>query len=168
MKIRIGRVLAMSLVAAMLCSLPGAYAYEGGDTPKDEAKSKQHFKKMTEELKLTPQQQAELTKNREEFVAKSKGAREKMSTARADLKAELDKAAPDTARVKSLIAEMKDLVGQQIQSKVDKIMAMKKVLTPEQFKKMEESKKDWKHDKHGKGDKPGKHGDKGDDSGCVI
>ena len=168
MNMRIGRVLAISLVAVMLCSLSGAYAYEGSDTSKDESRSQAHFKKMTEELKLTPQQQEQITKDREQFAAKSKDLRGKMKTVREDLKTELDKPVPDVTRVNGLVAQMKDLVGAQIQSKVDKIMVMKRVLTPEQFKKMGESMKNWKHGKDAKGDKSDKHCGKGGDPACVI
>lgn len=160
----IGKGLAVAIIAAMLFSLSGAYAYEGGDTPKNEARRDAHFKKMTEELKLTSEQQEQLTKDREEFFSKSKDVREKMKAVRTDLKAELDKPSIDKARVDSLVAEMKNLVGTQIQIRVDKVIAMKKVLTPEQYQKMKESKKDWKNGKSGKGDK--RHG-KGD-ANCPM
>ena len=167
--IRVG--LMAAVVGAILLSASGLYAGQDWNTPEGEAKKEAHFKKMTEELGLNPEQKTALDKDREEFAAKSKDLKNKMHAAKSNLKEELDKPTPDKGRVDSLIAELKNLAGQQIQYRVDKVMATKQILTPEQFSKMKSSMDKGKHDKrphHGnKGDDG--HGDKGDhDSHDVI
>jgi Spy/CpxP family protein refolding chaperone len=170
MKTKINRSLAMAVVALMVLSQACVYAGEEGNTAQGANNKEAHFKKMSEELKLTPQQSEQLTKQREEFASKSKDLRDKMQAARTGLKAELDKPAPDKAAVDGLVAEMKNMTGQQIQNRVDKVMAMKQILTPEQFSKMGESMKDRKHEKGEKGDKRGKDGKKydKDDVACTM
>lgn len=148
----IDRTLALAVViTVMIFSQSGVYAGETADTEQYAAKREARFKKMSEELQLTPQQKEQLAKEREEFVSRSKDLREKIRSARAGLKAELEKSAPDKAKVNSLTAEIKDLVGRQIQNRVDKVMSMKQVLTPEQFNKMKASMKERKEDKRRKG-----------------
>lgn len=159
MNTKIGRSLAAAVVAAMVFSQSGVYAGEALNTPQDAAKKEARFKKMSEELQLTPQQKEQLTKEKEEFASRSKDLREKIKTARTGLKMELEKPAPDKAKVNSLVTEIKDMVGQQIQNRVDKVMAMKQILTPEQFNKMNASMKE--HKQHRR-DKNEKHGDKND------
>lgn len=162
MKTKMGRGLAAAVVAAMLFSQTGVYAYESGDPAQCEAKREAHFKKMTEELKLTLKQQEQFTRERKEFASKSKDLKAKMQSLRSSLKAELEKPALDKGQVDNLTAELKNLAGQQIQNRVDKIIAMKQILTPEQFSKMKCSmeKDHGKRGKRGKGDKYG-HKDKG-------
>ena len=157
MKTKIGKVLAAAVVAAMVLTTSAAYAGEGWKGPEGKGDKEAHFKKMTEQLQLTPQQKTELDKQREEFAAKTKGLMEQIKSTRTALREELDKATPDKAQVNSLVAQLKDLIGQQIQSKVDKVMAMKTVLTAEQYGKMKGFREGRKHEKDGKrGDKGGK------------
>jgi len=170
MKTNIGRSMAMAVAFVMVLSQSCVFAGGEGNAAQCANDKEAHFKKMSDELKLTPQQREQLTKQREEFTAKSKDLRDKMQASRAGLKAELDKPAPDKAAVDNLVSEMKNMAGQQIQNKVDKVLAMKQILTPEQFTKMGESMKDRKHGKGEKGDKHGKdckHCSKGD-SVCPM
>lgn len=135
-------------------------AKEGGECPQmDETKMaehkkrmEEHFNKMASEIGLTAEQKAALDKDRAEFMANSKDLKAKMRAAKKSLKEELDKAATDQAKVAALVKELTDLSAQQIQYRVDKVMAMKRVLTPEQFAKMQDA-----MEKH-KGEMKGKRG----------
>lgn len=167
--------LALAVIAVMFFSAPAIYAEdastgtqvqaapqdgnkEGGECPQmDEAKMaehkkrmEEHFNKMASEIGLTADQKAALDKDREEFMVKSKDLKTKMKAAKKSLKEELDKAATDEAKVAGIVKELTDLSAQQIQYRVDKVMAMKKVLTPEQFTKMQESMKKHKGEMKGK------------------
>jgi Spy/CpxP family protein refolding chaperone len=154
MKTKVGIGLAVVVVAAMVLSTTGAYAMGGWGGKKD---MEAHFKKMAEELKLTPEQKAQLDKQRGEFMAKTQALREKIKAMRTSLRQELDKPASDKTRIDSLVAELKDVVGEQIRIKVDSIIALKQVLTPEQFARMNELRSE--HMRKGKfGQKHGKHG----------
>ncbi|MCX5677698.1 MAG: periplasmic heavy metal sensor [Candidatus Omnitrophica bacterium] len=153
--------LAVAVIAAVVLLQSGVYAEEAGNAAQNTAKKEAHFNKMSEELQLTPQQKEQLAKEKEEFGSRSKDLREKIQAARTGLKTELEKPAPDKAKVDGLVAEIKNMVGQQIQNRVDKVMAMKQILTPEQFNKMKASMKEHKQNKHEK------HGDKSDPA-CTI
>jgi Spy/CpxP family protein refolding chaperone len=153
MKTKMMKVMAVAVAAAMVFSAASAYAGEGWKGRKNGDGQEKRFDKMAEELKLTPEQKAALEKQREETGPKMKALREKQSAAREQLKAELDKAAPDTATLAAIVENLKNLTGEQLQMRIDKVLAMKKVLTPEQSAKMkgimEEKKKEFK-DKRGK------------------
>lgn len=167
MKMNIKICLVMAMAAMMVFSQTCLYANESGNYSKHDSKKGDHFQKMTEELNLTPQQKEALTKEREEFASKSKDLKEKIRTVRTDLKAELDKPVLDKAKVDTLTAELKNMIGQQIQNRIDKVIAMKQILTPEQFAKMRSSMDERKHEKGEKGEKGYKHGCK-DDPSCKM
>ena len=167
MKTKIGKGLVAVAVAAMVFSTVGVYAEASGNAPQRAEKREWHLKKMAKELQLTAEQQEQLAKEHEEFASKSKDLKAKMRSTRSSLKAELEKPAPDKDQVGNLTTELKNLSGQQIQNRVDKVMAMKQILTAEQFNKMKCSMEGRKHDKrptHGKNDK---HDDKDDSHGMI-
>lgn len=163
MKAKMMKVMAMAVVAAMVFSVASAYAGEGWGGKKSETDMKKHFDKMAEELKLTPEQKATLEKQREATGPKMKALREKQRAAHEQLRAELDKATPDKAKLTALVDEMKSLAGEQIQMRIDKVIEMKKVLTPEQSAKMksimEEKKKEFEAKRGDKGNRDSPHED---------
>ena len=136
MKTCMGKGLAIAVAVVMVVAASSAWAGEGWKDGKSDAEKTARFEKMTKELGLTADQKAALTKQREAYGASAKALREKMKASREQLKTELDKPAPDKAKIDAIIAQTKDLVGQQMQAKVDKVLAMKTVLTPEQYAKM--------------------------------
>ena len=176
MKTNVSRYLAAVVVAAMVFLQAGACAGETENTGQNKGDKEACIKKMSRDLQLTPQQEEALTRDREEFTSRSKGLRESIRSARTGLKEELKKSAPDKVKVDSLVAELKDMIGRQMQNRVEKIMNMKKILTPEQLNKMKESmkaNKDVKRGKHNKRDKFKKHNksDKGGDkdgNDCMM
>ncbi len=165
MKTNMRKGLAVAVVVAMVFAASSAWAGEGWAGHKGEGEKGEHFEKMTKELNLTPQQKAELEKERSATMPKMKELREKMRTAHAELKAEIDKPAPDTARLAAIVTELKNLTGEQIQMRIGKVLAMKKILTPEQSAKMksvmEQKKKGFETKRGGKGRGPEGHGPEG-------
>lgn len=163
MKTKRGMWLVVIVIAAMVCST--AVSYAGGAKPdaQDETKHAARFEKMTKDLGLAPDQKAALEKDRNEFMAKAKDLREKIREVRTSLKSELDKAATDMAKVNGLVADLKNLIGQQIQYRIDKVMAMKKILTPEQFTKMKSTMESRKKEFKGKHGNSGRYDGKDDD-----
>jgi len=149
MKTRTKKQIIMAVVAALMLWAAAGWAGEGMQCGKDDPERFEHAQKIdkiVDELGLSAAQKDQIKKQRSDFAAKAKEAKEKMRTTRAALKEELDKQTVDTARVNGLVAELKNQVGQQIQNRVDSVLAMKQVLTPEQFNKMktlmEERRKD--------------------------
>lgn len=133
--------LAVMIVALVLVAWAASAWAEGAGTGCAQDDSKrferaQRIDKIVDELGLSPAQREELKKQRADLAGRSKESREKMQVTRAALKAELDKPTLDTARVNGLTADLKTLVCDQIQNRVDHVVGMKKILTPEQFSKM--------------------------------
>jgi Spy/CpxP family protein refolding chaperone len=163
MKTKMMKAMAMVVAAAMVFSAGLAYAGEGWGRQKSEGDMKKHFDKMAEDLKLTADQKAALEKQRQETGPKMKAIREKQQASREALRAELDKATPDKAKLAAIVEDLKNLTGEQMQMKIDKVLAMKTVLTPEQSAKMksimEEKKKEFKSKGGDKGDKGNHHDD---------
>ena len=157
------KIMAVVAVAAMVVLASNAYAGEGWGSDKGENGMKKYFDKMAQELNLTAEQKAALDKQRETTMPKMKALKDKMRSSREQLKAELDKSQPDKAKLASLVEEMKNLTGEQIQMKIDKVLATKTILTPEQSAKMksmrESKKKEFEEKRKGKGDKGGPHDD---------
>jgi len=139
MKMKSAKKLTMTTVIAacfLLMSFTQAYAYRG--EKKMEALRQYWFEELTKDLGLSETQKQDLEKQRSEFAAKRKDIVEKLEAKTAKLKDELEKADINKAAVDRLIEEIKDLSGQQLHSRVDSVIATKKILTPEQFKKLQE------------------------------
>lgn len=63
-----------------------------------------------------------------------------MRAQRIELKKELEKPDTDMNKINAVINEIKNLTGQQLELRVNSILATKQILTPEQFKKLQEGK----------------------------
>jgi len=91
-----------------------------------------------EMLNLTPEQKEQIQKQHSLNRQKWSGLRDSIRAKRLELKQELEKPTIDKGRVDNIVAEIKILMGEQFQQRVDDIISMKQILTPDQFKKLEE------------------------------
>jgi len=96
------------------------------------------FEKAIQELNLTPQQQERIAAQKKKEKEDSGKNRIRMKELRDQLRVELDKPSVDKAGINALTAEMKMLAGKRIEKKVEGILALKEILTPEQFKALNE------------------------------
>jgi len=153
MKPKVGKVILVSVIALFLL---GSELYAGsycGDKEESKYPDKgKKFEKFNEELGLTPEQTEKLKEQRQEFSGKNKEVREKIRAKKEELKTELEKPVVNRAAVDNIINDVKNLTGEQLKSRVDKIMSMKSILTPEQFEKLQ--------GKMREKNKKGAHGDK--------
>ena len=94
----------------------------------------ERFEAMVKELNLTPEQQLQIASLKNKEKESGVDLMQKMKDCRMRLSQELDKGSIDKAKVYSNIAEMKELIGKRIEQRVDRIIALKEILTPEQFK----------------------------------
>lgn len=129
------------LIAALfLTSL--AYAQPVGDVPEGLARHrKEAIGNLVQELNLTPEQQEQIKKQRSEQMHKAKALRDRLQAKRKQLREELEKQAVDKAKIYGLVAEIKSLMGQQLEDRVERVISMSEILTPEQFEKMKEKRK---------------------------
>lgn len=159
----------------LLTGTPLVFSGDGsqdGDNPRQEMRAKfkekmeERIKEMHKELGLSEAQQKELDAHREQ---QSK-AREEffglMRSKRKELAQELQKPELNLDRVKVIHSEIKDMMNKKADQKLEHILYVRKVLTPEQFSKfmglMEKHKNRW-HEKRPK-DWHGEKGKKGPES----
>ena len=145
------KVVIYAVVLGLLFSGTSAYAWS---FHRDSEKGGKHMvgkiDKLVEELDLTLEQQEQLKSFKSEQEAAKKALREENRSKRAELREELEKADTDRAKVDSIVAEIKDLMGQKLDGMIKGVLLMKETLTPEQYEKFKK--------------KIGKHKDK--DEGC--
>lgn len=103
---------------------------------------KQHFGDKTgrifKELNLNQEQQKRLEENRDVQRQKTVQLREAMKAKQAQLQEALKEPAANRASVEPLVNEIKSLQAQSIELRVDAILAVKKILTPQQFAKFQQ------------------------------
>ena len=136
MKERIKKAVLLTVAATFLLSST-LYAYHGD---KEHSKSGREgkFEKLSDELALTAEQKAQLKAEREAFKGKQGELMAKLRAKNEELKNELEKPAVDRARVDKIISDIQSLTGEKLRNRVEKIIAMKGTLTPEQFNKLQE------------------------------
>jgi Spy/CpxP family protein refolding chaperone len=105
---------------------------------------------VIKELNLTPKQQEAITQQRTRERAQSQELRQRIKAVRDQITQELNKQTTDTARVDLLVAQLKELTGQRIEQQIKGIIALKKILTPDQFKTLNEKTEHGKMHKGGK------------------
>ena len=149
MKGRIEKSLLL-VVATVFLFTSIVYAYHGDKKyPKRDSKECR-FEKLSEELGLTPEQQAQLEEQREAFKDKRKVLMEKMRAKNKALKEELEKPKVNRDKADKSISDIQALTGEKLRSRVDKIIAMKDILTPEQFEKLQQKMKKKRCESEGK------------------
>jgi len=148
-------------VSAMAIFLLSSVSYAGhswyGNKEKECGESKERsgksdrFEKLTEELGLSKEQSERLKAEREVFKNKNRELKENLKAKRKELKAELEKPEIDRPTVDRIIKEMSEINEMKLRDRVDKIIATKNILTPEQFgklqEKMEEKRRAYRRDR---------------------
>lgn len=144
------QAVAMITLVGILGSSGYAFAQEFEDLAPEEVEMIEHMrerkekmrKKMREDLGVTEEQQQKLEKHRGSHRGQIKEYMEKMMDFRDKLKTELEKAEIDTAKVYGLHDQIKVLENEMADHRLEGILQLCEILTPEQFRKF--------HDKAGK------------------
>lgn len=89
------------------------------------------------ELNLTAEQKEKLKGHKEAQKESSRALREQIKAKMQALHAEIGKPTVDRAQINALVAEINNLKGQLFAQHTEGILAMKEILTPEQFAKMQ-------------------------------
>jgi periplasmic protein CpxP/Spy len=135
----------MTLSAVAACALflaaPGVRAEAGGKGLSDkrwEERREKHHKKMAKELGLSADQEKQLRESRKSHREAGEELRKGMKEKREAMKAELEKPELDMTRINTIQTEIKDLQGKMDDNRLDGILQVRKILTPDQFKKFGE------------------------------
>ena len=133
------QVLICSVVAAMLFSSAPAHAwFFCGDSEKAMECTEERKEKFIKELGLTPEQEEQIKALRSGQKEKRGELWVKIQAKRLELKEELEKPTTDRARIDSIVTELKALMAEKLDQRVEGILSMKKILTPEQYEKFKE------------------------------
>ncbi|MFC1807125.1 Spy/CpxP family protein refolding chaperone [Candidatus Omnitrophota bacterium] len=157
---RFKEIAVFGMAAAMALMSVSAYAQAPKGSGQEEAggKKKMMIENLVEELGLTPEQQQQLKEQRAGCKEGKKGARKELKAARSQLRQELEKEVIDKEKIDSLVSQIKTLSGQMLDNKVEGVLAMRQILTHEQYTKFREKMKE-KRKKHKKfAKKKGKKG----------
>ena len=94
---------------------------------------------IIQQLNLTPQQEAQIKQLQRFNRQKAKELLLRLKEKRKELADELDKARSNTIIIRALIAQLKDIQGRLIEQRVNDVLKMKEILTPEQYQKFNET-----------------------------
>ncbi len=140
---KLKRVIAILGVVGLAVSGPVGYAAaSSGENEKGFEKGKQE--EFLKDLNLTPEQKEKVKAKHEVQKALHKQSREQMKAKMEALHEELGKPVTDRAVVNGLVADINTLKGQGFAERIEGVLALKEILTPEQFAKFQA-----KHKEHG-------------------
>ncbi len=140
MENKLTKLIAVLAVLGLMATGPLAYAGsegEGQTSGKSWGHGKGQSPDFFKELNLTAEQKEKLKAQREGKKDERKALREQMKTKMQALHEAISKPATKRADVNGLVGEVNAIKGQMFAQKIDGIFAMKEVLTPEQFAKMQ-------------------------------
>lgn len=156
------------LVSFILLHTPLIQAEEGkkewNEKKRDKGKWEDKIKEVHQKLGVTPEQEQKLKEHREKNRSQMEALRGQLKEKREAIRQEFEKADFNEARIRALHNELKALQDQKEELRLEGILEVRKILTPEQFKKFMEMKKDKMG--FGKGERHGKYGkhDKNDEN----
>ena len=158
MKSTFKRLTIFSVIAVFLLASPAVFSQpmcegDGPEGMRGPHKGKM-FDRLSEKLDLTEEQQKQMEELRKSNMEEMKQLHEEIRDKKGALQEELQKPVTDEGKIDSIVKELKDLQGKQIENRVDHFISMKEILTPEQFQKFidlkEEGKERWQ-EKRGRG-----------------
>ena len=162
------------MVALVALSVPVVYAdagdvkpavvaepsHQDGDWHHGNGHHEQEAKMMAKVLNLSEDQQKQMKDIHQKQKDVMKSNVEQIESSRDALNEEIIKATPDMKKVGDIVAQIKTLQSQMVDNRLNSILEIKKVMTPEQFAGYMALEKVEKLMKHHEG--PGKFGPKGD------
>jgi len=136
-------VIALVFSACSVCAQAFGEVTRGARGNKEWSEHREKMmNKLTKELKLTPEQQQQIKEQRNQQKDKSKALRDELREKRLELKEELEKQDINKGKIYLLVAEIEGLMGDQLEQRVEGVLAMREILTPEQFEKFNEKMKE--------------------------
>ena len=132
----------LTLAAWMLCGNALA-AEEAKQATAPDAKSAKHDWEgkrdaFFDELKITPEQRQKLKAHREANKEKMKAVRSELKAKHDELRNLLKEPTVDKAKLEAVRADIRNLTGKMVDQRIESMLMLKEILTPEQFTKMNE------------------------------
>ena len=128
----------LGIVIFCLIFLPSValaeYATQG---PAEESREELSASDIAKELDLTPEQKEQLKEQMFQARLKKMQTRNKVKVEELKLRHELEKKEVDKETVGKIVEELKRLSGITLEQRVNSILEMKEIITPEQFEKLQ-------------------------------
>ena len=149
------RVISLLAILALLAvtSTADADSRRGSFEERKEAR----IKAIHERLHLSAEQEALLENHRARHRQEARDLRETVRATKEALRQELQQPEMDMAKVNQLHAYLKDLHGRRADHRLEGILEVRKILTPEQFSQFMElmgKHRSWKGKRHGGPERP--------------
>ncbi len=143
MKNKLAKIMTVLTVVGLMAAGPVAYAESEGNNPENgKGDQRGGVPGFLEELNLTPEQREKFMAQQDPAKMESNKARmEQLNTKMDALNAAVAKPGTTQKDVSKLIAEVGALQAQMLSQRMERLFAMKEILTPEQFAKMQEMEK---------------------------
>jgi len=142
MKIYLKESAVLSVLVLALCLSQTAYA---GDFKKGGAHNKGMTERQEEKmdnlmsgLDLTQAQKEQIARRRDAQNEKRKGLMEKLRASRKELKEKLEKYDSEKSGIYKTVGEINEIQGTLLEQRVEDILSIKEILTPLQFKELNE------------------------------
>ena len=116
-------------------SLAHAENAPGAEGPSQKWHSGQRIQEIYSQLNLTDDQKKQLEANKQQHRAKMESARQEIKADKEALKEELMKPQLDMTKINAIHDQIKSLQYQMEDDKLNSILAVRAILTPEQFSK---------------------------------
>lgn len=129
------------LITAFAISIAAVGAMAEGQSAENEQASqtgREGFKGFFKDLNLSREQRLKLMEMRRGNQGKIRSMREELQTRIKELRSELKNPSSDNSRISSLTGEIKNLMGQLLDQRVQGVLQLKQILTPEQFSKFQD------------------------------
>ena len=133
---KFGKVLFGFVGLCLIAVLPLAHAEAPGtDGPSLKEHSGQHIQEIYSQLNLTDDQKKQLEANKKQHREKMESARQEVKTNKEALRGELMKLQLNMPKINAIHGRIKVLQSQMEDDKLSSILAVRAILTPEQFSK---------------------------------
>jgi Spy/CpxP family protein refolding chaperone len=149
------RLKILFIVVASLIAGTAGVVYVNANTDSTGVRGKMMWQKMTEKLGLTADQQAKLKDLRVDMRKQNEDTWAKIKTIRDKVKNELLASNPSQPALYGYEKEINDLQGAMAEKRIEHLLKVKELLTPDQFKTLLSMKPfqgkghEWKHGSHG-------------------
>ena len=141
-------MMAMAVVVAVIFIAGSVFAFGGCGYQDKGGKECSKKGEMKKELGLTAEQDKALEANREAHRAEAKAMHDAIKAKKEELRAAISKPGVTRAQIEPIANQLKALEAQMTDKRIDGIFAVKAILTPEQFAKLETMRekhiKEWK------------------------
>jgi Spy/CpxP family protein refolding chaperone len=120
----------------LILALASASAAAGQDeSAQKEGRAGKMANKIVSELNLTPEQSEEIKGQRSEHRRIKKELGQSLREKQKELKAELEKEVSDRKELERISKDIKRLQGERVDHRIEGVLQMKEILTPEQYRK---------------------------------